>query len=240
MGRITKDIGMVNSSALRSVSGFFQALISYSTQHQMTEKIIPAFEAVHGAGYQALFIIDNSQGHSAYAEDALRVNGRMNVNPGGKQARMWNGWFIHNGARVEQAMVFPPDHPQYPNEPKGIKAVLTERGLWRSNLRGKCHSKCESGAAAECCNKHILECQPDFQEQRPLIQEIIEAAGHVCIFLPKFHCELNFIEFFWGRVKKYLRDNCDGSFETLKANMPKALESVQVNTVHLWEHHIVQ
>ncbi|OAX39442.1 hypothetical protein K503DRAFT_849509 [Rhizopogon vinicolor AM-OR11-026] len=51
--------------------------------------------------------------------------------------------------------------------------------------------------------------------------------SHVCIFLPKFHCELNFIEFFWGRVKKYLRDNCDGSFETLKANLPKALESVQ-------------
>ena len=38
---------------------------------QMSEKIIPAFEAAHGAGYRALFLIDNSQGHSAYAEDAL-------------------------------------------------------------------------------------------------------------------------------------------------------------------------
>lgn len=52
----------------------------------MAEKIILAFEAAHGAGYQALFIIDNSQGHSAYAEDALHVGSRMNVNPGGKQA----------------------------------------------------------------------------------------------------------------------------------------------------------
>lgn len=52
----------------------------------MAEKIIPAFEAAHRAGYQALFIIDNSQGHSAYAEDALHVGSRMNVNPGGKQA----------------------------------------------------------------------------------------------------------------------------------------------------------
>ncbi|KAG1780379.1 hypothetical protein EV702DRAFT_1043199 [Suillus placidus] len=29
---------------------------------QMAEKIIPAFEAAHGAGYQALFIIDKSRG----------------------------------------------------------------------------------------------------------------------------------------------------------------------------------
>jgi hypothetical protein len=132
-------------------------------------------------------------------------------------------------------MVFSTTHPQFPNEPKGIKVVLMERGLWRSDLRGKCHSKCPTGAT-ECCNKRILECQTDFQAQKPLIQEIIEAAGHLCIFLPKFHCELNFIEFFWGRVKKYLCDNCDSSFETLKANMPKALESVQVNTIRLWEH----
>ena len=32
---------------------------------------------------------------------------------------------------------------------------------------------------------------------KSLVQEVIEAAGHICIFLPKFHCELNFIEFFW-------------------------------------------
>ncbi|KAJ7939496.1 hypothetical protein B0H13DRAFT_1587124 [Mycena leptocephala] len=38
---------------------------------QVVEKIIPAFEARHGAGYQALIIVENSQGHSAYSEDAL-------------------------------------------------------------------------------------------------------------------------------------------------------------------------
>lgn len=64
---------------------------------QMSEKIIPAFEAAHGAGYRALFLIDNSQGHSAYAEDALRVSNRMNIKPGGKQACMWKGWFICDG-----------------------------------------------------------------------------------------------------------------------------------------------
>ncbi|KIK18907.1 hypothetical protein PISMIDRAFT_54765, partial [Pisolithus microcarpus 441] len=93
---------------------------------QMLEKIIPAFEAAHGAGCRALFLIDNSQGHSAYAEDALRVSSRMNINPGGKQARMRKGWFICDGVRIEQDMVYSPEHPHFPDQPKGIKAILTE------------------------------------------------------------------------------------------------------------------
>jgi transposase len=200
---------------------------------QLCEKIIPAFEKVHGPGYQALIMVDNSQGHSAYAEDALLVS-RMNINPGGKQARMHDGWYFQNGRKVIQPMNFPQNHPDHPNEPKGVKAVLTERGLYQ-RLRGKCKNKCESEAIS-CCNRRILELQPDFKEQKSLVQEVIEAAGHLCIFLPKFHCELNFIEFFWGVVKKYLRDNCDYTFATLKENMPKALESVHLSTIRLWEH----
>jgi len=206
--------------------------------HQMSDKIIPAFEAAHGAGYQALFLVDNSQGHSAYAEISLRVR-HMNISPGGKQARMQNGWFIHNGIQIEQPMVYPPEHPHFPNQSKGIKAVLTEHRLWQDGLRGKCHSKCDTGAIV-CCHKHILEGQPDFQAQRPLVQEIIEAAGHTCLFLPKFHCELNFIEYFWGSVKKILRDEADGTFETLKTNLPKALASVKLHTIQLWEQHMHQ
>ena len=74
--------------------------------------------------------------------------------------------------------------------------------------------------------------------QKSLVQETIEDAGHLCIFLPKFHCEPNFIEFFWGKAKKYIWDNCDGTFKTLKKNLPLALQSVQLSTIHLWEHHM--
>jgi hypothetical protein len=73
----------------------------------LQEKIIPAFERVHGPGFQALFVIDNSQGHAAYAENALLVS-RMNLRPGGKQARLRNGWFIRDGIKVHQPMIFPP------------------------------------------------------------------------------------------------------------------------------------
>ncbi|KAF9502066.1 hypothetical protein BDN71DRAFT_1500217 [Pleurotus eryngii] len=172
---------------------------------QLVERIIPAFEKYHGAGYKALILVDNSQGHSAYAADAL-LTSQMNMRPGGKQARLHDGWYIKN---------------DYPDQPKGIKQVLLERGLWpNKGLVMQCKSTCE----------------PDFKEQRSLVQEVIEAAGHECIFLPKFHCELNFIEFFWGAVKRYLADHCDYTFDTLKENMPKALAAVEVSTIRKWEH----
>jgi len=34
---------------------------------------------------------------------------------------------MHNGCRISQPMVFPMDHPTNPDQPKGIKQVLTER-----------------------------------------------------------------------------------------------------------------
>ena len=38
---------------------------------QLKEKIIPVFKAAHGPGYQALIMVDHSQGHAAYAANAL-------------------------------------------------------------------------------------------------------------------------------------------------------------------------
>jgi hypothetical protein len=133
-----------------------------------------------------------------------------------------------------------------------MRQVLVERGLWRDRLVMKCGpgsrskrqdgtgrsepaAKCRSGET-DCCAKRILDLQPDFMEQKSLVQEVIEAAGHLCIFLPKFHCELNFIEFFWGAVKRYLREHCSYNFEALKESMPKALASVSVETIRKWEH----
>ena len=201
---------------------------------QLKEKLIPAFEMAHGPGYQALFLIDNSQGHSAYLEDALLVS-QMNVQLAGKQAHMCDGWFIQDGKKIVQPMIFLADYSTNLNEAKGIKAILTEHGLYQANLRGKCKKKCKSGSSA-CCNKWILEPQLDFTEQKSLVQETIEAAGHLCLFWLKFHCELNPIEYFWGMVKKYLCDHCDYSFNRLKENLPKALDLVPIQTICQWEH----
>lgn len=56
-------------------------------------------------------------------------------------------------------------------------------------------------ARSGCCMRKVLAGQADFRAEKPLLQIIIERAGHKCYFLPKFHCELNPIEMYWGWVK---------------------------------------
>jgi hypothetical protein len=142
---------------------------------------------------------------------------------------MRDGWFIRAGQRIPQKMVLPD------GQPKGMKIVLEERGLLRTSLKMKCDTGACNGSNL-CCGRSILANQPDFLEQKSLVQETIERMGHRCIFLPKYHCELNFIEFFWGAVKKYLRKHCDYTFEGLRQRIDDALRSVDIMTIRKWEH----
>jgi len=113
--------------------------------------------------------------------------------------------------------------------------LLCQAKKGQSVEEGKCHPE-----ATNCCMTRTLSLQPDFLEQKSLVQETIEELGHLCIFLPKFHCELNFIEFFWGAVKKYLREHCDYTYTGLQESLPKALESVQLSTIRKWEHRMIR
>ena len=147
-------------------------------------------------------MVDDSQGHRIYASDALLTQD-MNFNPSGSQPKLRDGWFINiSGEKITQHMNFPADHPKFPDQPKGMKQILTERGLYWAKLKMQCKKPDCDADATDCCAKRILDLQPDFQEQKSLVHETIEAAGHLCIMLPKYHCELNFIEFFWGAIKE--------------------------------------
>jgi hypothetical protein len=118
---------------------------------QLRDKIIPKFERLHGPEYQALIMVDNSQGHAAYPADALLVS-KMNFNPGGAQSRLRDGWFINpEGERIVQPMIFPEQHPKYPGQPKRMKQVLIEQGLFQANLKMECKKpKCDA-EATNCC-----------------------------------------------------------------------------------------
>ncbi|CAG8566112.1 28459_t:CDS:2 [Racocetra persica] len=115
----------------------------------------------------ALFMFDNSCNHNSFAEDVLLVS-QMNIKDREKRLLLRNSRMSNN------------------------------RGLWMLGLTRECN-ECKAGALTnlQCCATNILKRQPDFASQKNHLQEIIEAAGHLCIFYPKYHCELNYIESFW-------------------------------------------
>jgi len=129
-------------------------------------------------------------------------------------------------------MVFPLDYSNVSlrGEPKGLRVVLSERGLWRAGLHLKCKNGCELGAA-NCCAVTIMASQPDFIEEKCQLEKIIVAMGHKVIFYPKFHCELNYIENFWGAAKQYTRANCNYTWKGLQETLPKGLDSVSLPTI---------
>ena len=57
----------------------------------------------------------------------------------------------------------------------------------------------------------MLSSQDDFKCTRSRLQEIVEDTGHIFIPYTKFHCELNWIEYYWGRCKYFTRKHCNYS-----------------------------
>jgi hypothetical protein len=77
-----------------------------------------------------------------------------------------------------------------------------------------------------CCAVHLLANQPDFLEQKSILAEAIEEAGHIFELYPRYHCECNPIERFWGAAKKIARQNCNYNFKSLDNNINGFLDSV--------------
>ena len=86
---------------------------------------------------------------------------------------------------------------------KGMEVIICEHGLWpaQGELLAQCSDfHCPPGHT-DCCCRWLLFLQPDFMSQKSQVQELVESCGHLCDFYPKYHCELNFIEQYWGVAK---------------------------------------
>lgn len=182
---------------------------NYWDGDKMTDQTVNLATRIFSYAYpncQALFAFDNASNHACFAENALLAK-KMNLGMGGKQPRMKDGF--NDLIQQIQPMVFPDDHPNVSlrGQPKGLKQVLTERGLWGGRVPGsgnrsfllECPTSqnrpgCDPSLNGDCCARAVMNKQPDFQGQRGRLQEEVEATGNLIIFYPKFHCELNFIE----------------------------------------------
>jgi hypothetical protein len=142
--------------------------------------------------------------------------------------RMRHGTF--GADKVSQDFYFPDDHPTMPGWFKGMEQIIQEHGLWPSNgqslLAQYTGFKCEVGKT-DCCCHRLLFCQPNFVAQKSQLQEQIVSRGHICDFYPKFHCELNFIEQYWGAVKyRYWSTAKTTDMEAMELNVTGCLDDV--------------
>jgi hypothetical protein len=224
---------------------------------EQTDEFIDVLEFLFGDRYQLLFQFDWSSGHAKYAAGALNAN-EMNSNYGGKQGRL-NPAQIQEDYVIPsdlpcysnfslpflkvgdiQHMIFLENDPPpfyapklqkalYVNQPKGLKQVLYERGLYREGMTVKGP---KDGSNVQLSMKFVLSQCLDFKNQKSALQELIERRGHICEFSPKYHAELAAIERSWGLAKRWLRQVCNYKYKGMVEKLPKALLTNQVQPIH--------
>jgi len=179
---------------------------------QLESRAIPIFKILH-PDCVGLFIFDNSANHHAYEPGALRAD-NLPLKDGGKNVKIMRaGWFERDGVRYIQNM------QTDDGVTKRLESILRERNLWQAGLR--------ADKARE-----LLRKQPDFQSQKEWLEETVTKHPDLIIdYYPKFHCEFNFIELYWGAAKRFARQNCDYSFAGLQLVVPAALNSVSLTLI---------
>ncbi|TFY76443.1 hypothetical protein EWM64_g7570 [Hericium alpestre] len=137
-----------------------------------TLHVIDIFEAWTYGWATALFLFDNVQTHRKRATDALSATKML------KNVKL--GWTQHKDGPKMRDGRFADDTPQplyfpddHPKMPGWFKGMEVI----------------------------IRECGLWPEVQKSALEELIESRGHICDFYPKFHCELNFIEQYWGAAK---------------------------------------
>ena len=201
-GFLGDDIESARVSLEISKEGYF------NNDHllKQVEKTINIFERVYPHA-KGIFLFDNAPSHCKVADDVPNAD-KMNAGPGGKQPVMrdtiWEG----------QVQKLVDDE----GVPKGMKAILKERNIDITGM--KVHELREN-----------LKKFPDFANHKTLLEEYVEQRGHICLYYPKFHCELSPIERVWCQSKQYTRKHANGSIVRLRQIVPEGLDSVTVEQI---------
>ncbi|KAF9258384.1 hypothetical protein L218DRAFT_1065369 [Marasmius fiardii PR-910] len=170
-----------------------------------------------------LFIFDQSSAHASLAPDALCAF-EMNKSDGGAQHKQKDTIIPQSNPDPQfwgqiQTMTLPD------GKAKGLQQVLEE---WGFSVRG---------INTDCCMARLLSKQDDFTHQISMLETLIKELGHECLFLPKFHCELNPIEMYWGWCKYHYREEPKSTFTTAKEVMIKWLDACPAEVIWKFINH---
>jgi hypothetical protein len=217
----------------------------YLTNERVRVQLTQAIELVKAKYPDAehVFVYDNATTHTKRRDDipnpskmtlgpSNNVGDIIGTNAEGQKirVRMADAKFADGSP---QALYYPPDHKKYPGYFKGIAAILCERGIDPTGLRLQCPggSGCDQ-AATGCCTRRVLLDEPDFADQKSVLEEIADGNGCRVLFLPKFHCELNPIEQCWGYAKRVYRQFPSSKSEAdLRANMLASLDAIPLDSI---------
>ncbi|KAH8096948.1 hypothetical protein BXZ70DRAFT_1000956 [Cristinia sonorae] len=205
------------------------------------------------------FYFDQSTNHGAFAPDALNVH-EMNVNPGGKQRKMhatripndnphthlrgqsqemerglYEELVMLNGGKLvgvcAECKMSAKAKEKRERELKAAMAADDGDMAWVDEDNNDDVDVDPVLTSDTCCMRQVLSLQTDFTEEKSMLQTTIEGAGHKCTFLPKFHCEFNPNEMYWGWVKIRFRCLADGTFPTAKRLVVELLDACEVKTM---------
>jgi hypothetical protein len=230
----------------------------YFTNDEVLEQVTAAMNILKEQypNEDHVLVFDNAKTHSKRADDALSArrmpkgtsrpdaNWGLKVNArdsNGKQIYTSDGKFKKIFKKMgdtsfnghPQSLYFPDNHPTHPGLFKGMAVILEERGYANARgLRTQCPDfKCEKGAI-DCCCRRLLFNQPDFVNVESLLETHCRERGFTALFLPKFHCELNFIEMCWGFAKRVYREYPPSSaIEDVERYALAALESIPLESM---------
>jgi hypothetical protein len=222
----------------------------YFTANEQAEMAIDILKQ-HCPDEDHILVYDNATTHLKYADGALSAqrmpkstskpesnwlvevtvrgeNGKPVYEPDGKvlKTKIWmeDATFADG---TKQSLYFELDHPKA-GLFKGMQVILKEWGLIKeSKLKEQCKSKfqCPNKGQINCCCHQVLYKQLDFVQVESLLKTYCKSCGVMVIFLPKFHCELNFIEQCWGYAKQIYWHYLPSSKEAdLEHNVLSALE----------------
>ena len=216
---------------------------------QHAEKVIEIIQKYY-PNNDHILIFDNVMTHVKRADNALSTQ-RMPKNP----VRSWgvtvpvkntNGTIMcHPDGKPQKTKVpmepgcFANGEPQllyFPNGHekagwfKGMTQILQERGFEaESKLQAECKGfRCLPGEIRCCCHRFLYN-QPNFMQVDSVLETTCRVKGVQVLFLPKFHCELNFIKQVWGCAKHVYRKFPPSSKESdLEKNVIDALDLVSL------------
>ena len=87
---------------------------------------------------------------------------------------------------------------------RGLLDLLTNQPIQKCK---KCPVASDCSTTVKCCLNRMLSQETEFASEIPALQKTVINRGHKCLFLPKFHYELNPIECAWGNSKKLAEES---------------------------------